>query len=391
MNAPRQVLLVGSLPIRPVGDVFTVVAEELGPLVKRIPDGEAKLFLKDIWDSHARNPGLQRCGMTKLNDYSAFGVSLYEPKNGVAAESLTLGPYGYAKHAKSSHAEFVRLREAGKIPRGTRYQLTMPGPGTTAYVIQMEAAKLLPLAAAALCREIEEVLAEIPGEDLAMHLDIAMEAEHEEYVRAPGRFNTPVHEIFHWSLDQMADAVATVANRIPERVELGLHICSIWHHDPAGGQDNKVLVETANTLAARIKRSITYIHIPVVPEHDRVVHYLPFSDLRLDPATKLFLGLLNLSDGLDGAQSRISLAQQVVADFGIAFYCGLGMPSAKSDPRVLERGLIALTPELDRQIRRSGIPLLSRAPRGADDPALGRASEATLRAALALHRRAADL
>lgn len=390
-KAPREVLLVGSVPIRPAASVFEIVARHLGGLVKRIPDGEMKGWLRDIVKSHALNPQLEPGGISRLNSWYPFLVQLFQPKDDVSAGDLRLGPYGYAESARESYAEFKRLRDAGHIPLGTRYQLTMPGPGTTAFMIQMEGAKLLSVAAAALRRELDAVFAEIPAEDLTIHLDIAMEAEHDEYMRAPGRFDTPIHEAFDWTPSQMVDAVASVAEHIPSEAELGFHVCSIWHHDPAGGQDNSVLVDAANALAARIRRPIAYFHIPVVPEHDRVEHFEPFRYLKLAPQTKLFLGLLNLSDGLDGARKRIALAETVVADFGISFYCGLGMPKKDMAALISEIGIVTVTPELENQVRRSSVPLLPRAKRNADDPSLARATEDTIGRVLDLHRQAAFL
>jgi len=52
--------------------------------------------------------------------------------------------------------------------------------------------------------------------DLALQLDVAMEAEHEEYLRRPDAFETPVQTVFHWTHAQMADSVAWLANRRAE-------------------------------------------------------------------------------------------------------------------------------------------------------------------------------
>jgi hypothetical protein len=171
--------------------------------------------------------------------------------------------------------------------------------------------------------EIEQIVADIPASDLTIQLDVAMEAEHEEYLRRPDAFDAPIHQVFHWTHEQMADAVAAVANRVPAEVELGIHICSIWHHDPDGGQDNAVLVDTANALSRRITRPIAYIHLPIIPEHE-VADFLPLKRLQLQPGTKLYLGLIHLTDGLEGARRRIAAAQTAVSDFGVGFFCGLG-------------------------------------------------------------------
>src|SRR5262249_26516423 len=92
------------------------------------------------------------------------------------------------------------------------------------------------------------------------------------------------------------------------------------------GQDNDVLVDTANAIIARTSRPIGYLHIPVIPEH-APKDYQCFTRLELPAKTKLYLGLLNLADGLEGAKRRIAMASAVIPDFGISMFCGLGRPS----------------------------------------------------------------
>jgi hypothetical protein len=370
----REVLLVGSVPVRPAASVFETVAAHLGTLAPRIPDGEMMGWLRRVWRSFALHPQLEEAGVTKLHAGAPFLLPLYRPKPGVAASELTLGPYGYAENAAQSYAAFKRLRDEGKIAPGTRFQVCMAGPGTSAYVITLPAAELLPLAREVLAREIDGIAAAVPPSDLAIQLDIAMEAEHEEYLRRPHAFATPVHGIFDWTHDEMAQSVAWLANRIPGEIELGFHICSIWHHCPEGGQDNAVLVETVNLLSAKIGRPIAYFHLPIVPEHDKPADYAPLADLRPHPETKLYLGLINLADGVEGARRRIALARAVVPDFGVSFFCGLGMP---------------------RQIDSAGEPgslrRIAGTPTPAMRPELRRATEETIGDVLELHRAVAEL
>jgi hypothetical protein len=375
----REVLLVGSVPLRPAAKVFETVAHHLGELAPRIPDGEMMGWLRSIWRSHANNPALVRVGLAKLNGRATVGAPIYRLKPGLSANELKLGPYGYAANAAASYAEFRKLRDAGKIPPKTRMQVTMPGPGTTSFVIQMDAETLLPIARTALWAEIEDILKVIPPEDLTIHLDVAMEAEKEEYVQRPQDFDTPIQTVFFWTQDQMADSVGWLSDRLPAEVELGFHICSIWHHWPDSGQDNAVLVQTANTLARRIKHPIAYIHIPVIPEHDKAEHYAPFGQLNLHPETKLILGLVNLQDGLEGAKKRIALAEQFVRDFGVAMFCGLGMPPA-------EGGFEAQRRALGLHPIKSAFP-----PEAPAHPGLRRATPETIGEVLDLHRLVAGL
>ena len=57
---PREVLLVGSVPLRPAAKVFEAVGAHLGPLAPRIPDGEMMGWLREVWASHARNPARRK-------------------------------------------------------------------------------------------------------------------------------------------------------------------------------------------------------------------------------------------------------------------------------------------------------------------------------------------
>lgn len=324
---PRDVLLVGSVPIRPVEKVFETVAKHLGTLAPRLPDGEMMGWLRNVWRSHAGNPFLQKVALAKLNGRSPSAAPVYRLKPGVNPKDFKLGPYGYGKNAAASYAAFKKLRDEGKIPAGTRLQVTMPGPGTTTFVLQGDPEIILPAAREALWREIQDVLAIVPAKDLTIHLDVAMEAEKEEYLRRPQDFDMPIQAVFYWTHEQMADSVAWLANRIPADVELGFHICSAWHHWPDSGQDNEVLVDTANAVTQRIQRPIAYIHIPLIPEHDKPEHYAPFKRLKVHPETNVILGLVNMYDGVEGAKRRIALAEGVVPNFGgVAMFCGLGHP-----------------------------------------------------------------
>jgi hypothetical protein len=366
----RSVLLVGSIPLRPAARVFEVVAEHLGGLVRRIPDGEQRGWLFPVWEHLAKNDALVLATQVPLNPHMDVRINIYRLKSGRTAGDLVLGPYGIAENAVASYAQFRTLRTAGKIAPDVRFQVTVPGPGTTAYPIQVPAHDLLPRAREALWRELERVLAGIASADLTIQLDVAMEAEHEEYLRRRVPMELPIQEAFHWTQAEMADSVAWLANRIPSNVELGFHICSIWHHYPDFGQDNAVLVDTANAVIRRITRPVGYVHIPMIPEHDRPEDFAPLADLKLPSETELYLGLLNLADGLEGARRRITLAEAVRTQFGIAFYCGLGIPPAEL------------------------VPPSARADRATSDeyhPGLRRATPETIAAVLDLHRAASHL
>jgi hypothetical protein len=325
MSKKRPIHLVGSVPLVPASEVFDTVSRHLGSLARRIPDGEQIGWSSAARRSFESHPMLEISERVPLNAGGRDPVDIFQLKPGHKAEHLQLGPYGYAQNALSSYAQFKRLRDIDVIATGTRYQATLPGPGTSASCIQLPAEVLLALARSALWNELRQIIAEIPAQDLTIQIDLGMEAEHEEYLRRPDAWDQPIHKTFHWTQVQMADSVAWLANQIPPEVELGFHICSIWHHDPSAGQDNAVLVDTANAVASRLTRPVSYFHMPVIPEH-RQEDYAPFKDIAVPTGTEIYLGLINVSDGLEGAKRRIGMAETVLDGFGVANYCGLGRP-----------------------------------------------------------------
>ena len=58
--------------------------------------------------------------------------------------------------------------------------------------------------------------------------------------------------------------------------------------------------------------------------------------MRLQAETECYLGLIHMTDGLAGTQSRITAAQSVLTDFGVATECGLGRRPAETIPELLE-------------------------------------------------------
>ncbi len=113
---------------------------------------------------------------------------------------------------------------------------------------------------------------------------------------------------------------------------MGYHFC----YGSFGGKhfveprDSRAMVDLANRLAAGVKRSIEWIHMPVPAERDDDAYFEPLKDLDLRPETKLFLGLIHDTDGVEGTRRRIATADKFVADYGIATECGFGRRPAET-------------------------------------------------------------
>ena len=71
-------------------------------------------------------------------------------------------------------------------------------------------------------------------------------------------------------------------------------------------------------------RPLDWIHLPVEGDSVDLRFFETLGQLSLRPETRLYLGLLHLSDGVVGAKARIVAAQRFIHDFGVATDCGWG-------------------------------------------------------------------
>jgi len=123
-----------------------------------------------------------------------------------------------------------------------------------------------------------------------------------------------------------------MAALVPEPVELGFHHCYGDPPDPETGHGKhwleppsmSAMVKLTNGMLPHMQRTVTWVHMPVPIERDDDDYYAALADLQLPEETELYLGLLHLEDGLDGARRRIATATKFVDNFGVATECGLG-------------------------------------------------------------------
>jgi hypothetical protein len=64
--------------------------------------------------------------------------------------------------------------------------------------------------------------------------------------------------------------------------------------------------------------------MPVPKNRDDAAYFAPLNDLKLPDGTQLYLGLVHLADGVEGATRRMRAADKYVHGYGVASECGLG-------------------------------------------------------------------
>lgn len=322
--------LVGSINFDTAEETMRTAAAHLGDHLKRIPDGEVGERFHWI----AFQPGrlAQTEGLDQIGDQPILLRTLdlrpIRIAEGVEAADLKIANLGYADAALESYAVFARLQEEGVIPAGTRFQVSLPTPLATlaSFVREEDRADLEPVYEAALAAELEQILAEIPHDKLAVQWDAALEfaiLEQTAYAERGGKR----YEWFDDVWTGTSERLARQLDRIPAEVEAGVHLCygDVAEKHFVEPRDAAHLTKFANLVAAATTRDINWVHLPVPIERDDAEFFAPLAGLDLAPSTELYLGLVHREDGAEGAARRLEAAHQhVTRDFGVATECGFG-------------------------------------------------------------------
>jgi len=329
-SQPRGVHLVGSVPLQNTEEVFRAASSILGMRLVRLPDGETGERSDWIgWQFPvlARAPQLITVPPVP-GRYAARPRVKLAP--GSDPSTLTFGPLGYAEAAITSFATFSRFKQAGKLPAHYRFQVSLPTPLAVinAFVERSERSLIEPVYEEHLLAELDEIITAIPHDQLAIQWDMPFEIGILEGV-IPSHMNNPRADILN--------RLARISTRVPANVQLGYHLCygDEGHRHFKQPTDTSVMVGLANDLARVIPRSINWFHMPVPRDRADDAYFAPLHTLTLQPETKLYLGLVHYTDGVEGTRRRIEAAQRTVSDFGIATECGMGRRPPETIPELL--------------------------------------------------------
>lgn len=341
---PQGAHLVGSINLPDTESVLRTAAGALGDRLRRIPDGETG----ERWhwiafqpNRLAPTPGLERVGDDPILLPGGLDMRPLRIADGVDPASLVLPALGYAEAALASWATFRALQESGEIPETTRFQVSLPTPAAVvgAFVVPESRAAFEPVYEAALLAELDEILAAIPHQRLAIQWDNAVEfglIEAADREGGLGGFDFGAWFGDVW--DGVLERTARLAARIPVDVELGYHLCY-------GDVAERHFVEPADTtnlarftagVLASVDRPVQWIHLPVPIERDDDAYFAPLEGLELPAGTELYLGLVHREDGVEGARRRIATALRHVPAFGVGTECGIGRSPRESLPALLE-------------------------------------------------------
>jgi hypothetical protein len=330
---------VGSIPLPDAETVFRTLSAAAGPHLRRLPDGETgirKTWIRFLQGVLAENPAIE-----VAHDVAPFKFTQWDGKVLREIPRLRLKPgvkpdpatfkTGYAGMAIESWQLFERLQQAGVIPAGVRFQISLPTPIAPCYnnMVPADRPGLLPALTQHMIGEVAAIARALPNDRIALQWDVCQEVLAWEGYYEPG----PV--------DFRSETIAVlteIGDAVPAAIELGYHLC---YGSPADEhcvqpRDAGIMVEIVNAIEAGVRRPVQFFHLPVPKPRTDEGFFAPFEKLRLRPEAELYLGLVHHDDDAGNA-ARLAAARRHVRVDGIATECGM----ARGDPARLSALLAA--------------------------------------------------
>src|SRR4030095_7346549 len=182
---PGGVPLIGSVPMADAESVFRAVAGALGPHLRRLPDGETGerrrwIFFQSVMlrrhPDMEDDPTMPPFALRQWDGKLLREMALLRFRSGVNPERVCFET-AYAEAARASFAVFARLQAEGVLPAGVRFQVCLPTPMASGYMYVSPRARAayLPVYERALRGALEEIVATIPAERLAIQWDVCQE------------------------------------------------------------------------------------------------------------------------------------------------------------------------------------------------------------------------
>jgi SAM-dependent methyltransferase len=322
--------LVGSVPLPDAEAVFRTIGGGLGDRVRRVPDGETGPRADWIvWQYPVLS---SRSQFEVAPPAPGFYRALPQLRLRPGLEAVRFDSLGYAEAALGSYRTFSVLKRDGVIPRGCRFQVSLPTPlaPISAFVALEDQAAVEPPYEAAMAIELDRILGGIPHDQLALQWDTNFE------------FGMLEGDLPVWFPDVkggILERLIRISRLVPPDVELGFHFCD-GHDEQIARRvrrDMGRMVEIANALSGSLDRPLNWVHMPLARDGADPAYLQPLRSLRLHPETELYLGALHPDDAEDEARVRIETVRELAGDFGLATPCGWGRLAPARVPELITR------------------------------------------------------
>lgn len=351
----KPVLMVGSVPCNTAEETFRLIAPVLGKSLAGITHGEPGY--RNMWVVfnapyvYEPNPDITIVNKPKpdpentvFSDTPDWLPTTWEEmwcceiKEGV--DEVHFETLHYADYAVECYGKFRELLEQGVIPAGTRYQVNFPFPEdftrwctATNHDFEIMTRAIVEV----LGREIVQVVNEIPHEDLLLQWDVCWEVfacDSDDYLGRPPLVWKAEGDPY----ERFASYIEALSPLIPETVPLGMHLCygDLEHSHLIEPEDLGVVVKMATIAVKKAGRRFDYVQMPVPCNRNDDDYFKPLEQLNIGD-TKLYIGLIHLTDGVQGSLDRLNTFRKYYSgDFGIATECGWGRRKAETISKLIE-------------------------------------------------------
>jgi len=332
-----QLHFVGGVPLASAEEVFATTSRLLGAHLPRIPDGEVgRPWMAWFAPIITENPFLERTDEEFRPHPGGQASFRYRLAPGVSAEEVRFTGLKHAAVAIESYGIFKRLKEAGRVERHAKFQVTLahPIPVIRRYFPEELQDALEPAFEAALLAEVAAIAAAIPHDQFAIQWDCASAVFATLERGEPSRFGRRREEMY----GPLAERLARFGRAVPPDVDLLYHFCygDNNHRHSVEPIDMGDMTDMANRLTRAVKRPINLIHMPVPRDRSDDAYFAPLKDLKLAPQTEIALGLVHLTGGLDGIKQRMATARRHLGSFAIATECGFGRRPPETMPTLIQ-------------------------------------------------------
>jgi len=346
---PNELMLVGSIPLDTVQEVFETFGKPLGKYLFAMPDGEVgprrhwiSRVHYQVLSGHqdldtVRRPEPDENGVERLFPRKAGDSWLFKVKDGV--KQVRFGEpgwrLGYARDAINSYFVFSVLKEKGVLPAHLRFQVSIPMVNSVLppriFPDLNDLEKIRPGYEAATRAEIAMICEKIPAKELAIQWDCSTEVQ-DSYGSIPG---FPLEGAIERNLTE----VRNLSPHIPADVALGYHFC----FGTLGGwprfqpDDLSQAVKLVNGFISASGRKVDWVHIPTLDTSNEAF-YAPLKDLKPQGA-RVYLGNIH---NMANFKQRLAVARKYLPEFGLGAYCGFGRMPVSELPNVLADHLEAV-------------------------------------------------
>lgn len=147
------------------------------------------------------------------------------------------------------------------------------------------------------------------------------------------------------AIGEIADRIARYADRVPDDVPVGLHLCygDFGHEHFMQPSSLATQVALAGAVAERAGRPLAWVSFTVPQGRGDEAYFAPLADLRTGSATELYFALVPYhpdEQATGTTDAQVALVDRLLPDgagpWGICTECGMARAARADVPRLLD-------------------------------------------------------